>query len=402
VSEGPTLIKADEDRFDRLRRIPWWKQERLQAAKVLVIGAGALGNEVLKNLALLGVGNVFIADLDSIERSNLSRSILFRERDHGRPKAEVAAEAIRDVYPEMNAQWFHGDVIYGLGLGVFHWADLVIGGLDNREARLWINRYCWKTNTPLIDGATEILQGVVRVFVPPDGACYECTMSAADWDVLRERRGCEGMQPAGLPALRIPTTPITASIIAALQCQEAVKLLHGQAGLAGHGMVFNGIVNESYIFRINSKDSCNSHETLDEIVCLDQSAATTRLRELLERARADLGPEAMIEFNQELLIDLRCPRCEKVAAVLRPLGSVLESAAACPACGLNRQAVRAASVSGSEPFLDRTLAELGIPGFDIVAGRKGLKRIGYELSADGPALLGKLWRPSLQFAGGPS
>lgn len=248
----PVVQLAGDDRFDRLRRISWWNQDLMSAAKVLVIGAGALGNEVLKNLALLGAGNVFIADLDSIEPSNLSRSILFRERDSGRPKAQVAAEAIRDVYPGICVNWFQGDVIYDLGLGVFQWADVVIGGLDNREARLWINRYCWKTNTPFIDGATEILQGVVRVFVPPDGACYECTMSRADWDVLEERRGCAGMRPEGLPAVRVPTTPVTASIIAAIQCQEAIKILHGLEGLSGQGLVFNGVINDAYTLRSTS------------------------------------------------------------------------------------------------------------------------------------------------------
>lgn len=395
-------LQLEDDRFDRFRRIAWWNQDRLAAAKVLVIGAGALGNEVLKNLALLGVGHVFIADLDSIDRSNLSRSILFREGDAGRPKAQVAAEAVRAVYPEIKAQWFHGDVIYDLGLGVFDWADLVIGGLDNREARLWINRYCWKTNRPFIDGATEILQGVVRVFVPPDGSCYECTMSTADWQVLKERRGCDGMRPAGLPVVRIPTTPVTASIIAALQCQEAVKLLHGIKGLAGHGLVFNGLTNESYTFRINLRETCNSHETLDEIVRLDRSAGDMRLIELLERAHSDLGPGAVVEFNQELLIAFRCPGCKSEEPVLRPVGSVLETAAVCPSCRQNRQAVTASTVCGNESFLNRTFTELGIPRFDIVTGRKGLKQIGYQFSADGPAVMGPLWHSQTAATGGAS
>src|SRR5690349_7348674 len=94
-------IRLDDDRFDRLRRIPWWDQNRLQNAKVLVLGAGALGNEILKNLALMGVGNVLVADMDMVEPSNLSRSVLFRERDSGRPKAVVAAEAVRDIYPNV-------------------------------------------------------------------------------------------------------------------------------------------------------------------------------------------------------------------------------------------------------------------------------------------------------------
>lgn len=392
----------EDDRFDRFRRISWWDQGRLRSAKVLVIGAGALGNEVLKNLALLGVGHVFIADLDCIDRSNLSRSILFRETDSGRPKAQVAAEAIVNIYPEMETQWFHGDAIYSLGLGVFDWADLVIAGLDNREARLWINRYCWKTKKPFIDGATEVLQGVVRVFVPPDGACYECTMSAGDWEVLKERRGCDGMRPAGLPVVRIATTPVTASVVAALQCQEAVKLLHGMPSLSGYGLVFNGITNESYKFRINVKETCNSHECLDEIVHLDRSAGNMRLSELLEHAQRDLGQGAVIEFNQELLIDFQCPQCKTDESILQPVGTVTETRAVCPACRQNRQALRASSISGTEAFLDRTFSELGIPCFDIVAGRKALNRIGYQFATDGPAVLGPLWHSKAVATGGAS
>src|SRR2546430_799494 len=101
----PDAIRLDaDDRFDRLRRIPWWDQDRLRKAKVLVLGAGALGNEILKNLALMGVGNLFIADIGNVETSNLSRSVLFRERDAGRPKAVVAAETVRDIYPDINLQ----------------------------------------------------------------------------------------------------------------------------------------------------------------------------------------------------------------------------------------------------------------------------------------------------------
>src|SRR5258707_3325621 len=83
------LIIDESDRYGRLRLIPWWRQERLSAARVLVVGAGALGNEVLKNLALLGVGTVYVIDLDTIETSNLSRSVLFRAEDGGQSKAVV-------------------------------------------------------------------------------------------------------------------------------------------------------------------------------------------------------------------------------------------------------------------------------------------------------------------------
>ena len=94
ISESD-LHLSSEDRFDRFRLIGWWDQERLAKSRVLVIGASALGNEIIKNLAMLGVGNLFITDLDRIENSNLSRSILYREADNGLGKAEVAARGTR-------------------------------------------------------------------------------------------------------------------------------------------------------------------------------------------------------------------------------------------------------------------------------------------------------------------
>src|SRR5262245_3586710 len=166
-----------DDRFARFRLISWWDQERLREARVLVIGAGALGNEIIKNLALLGVGQLFVADLDRIELSNLSRSVLFRGSDCGQEKARVAAAGARELFPEMCVQPFVGNVVYDLGLGIYRWADVIIGGLDNREARVAMNQAAAKVGKPWIDGAIERLDGVARVFDPRSGPCYECTMS---------------------------------------------------------------------------------------------------------------------------------------------------------------------------------------------------------------------------------
>ncbi len=381
---------TEEDRFDRLRRIAWWDQTRLRAARILVIGAGALGNEILKNLALLGVGNILVADLDVIENSNLSRSVLYRERDHGRRKAEVAAERVKDIYPETNVHWFHGDVVYELGLGAYAWADLVIAGVDNREARLHINRSCWKTGVPWIDGATEVLQGVVRVFIPPDGPCYECTLSEADREILKQRERCGGLRPDEIEQGRTPTTPTTASIIAALESQEAIKLLHGLEVLAGRGMIFNGLSYDTYLVSYQADPECVSHETHEEIIKLDRASWQTTLRALLAEAHSRLGAGAILEFNHELLIAFHCPNCDTSEAVFKPLGATLESAARCPACVQPRRPESVRIVTGAEAFLDRTLAEMGMPPYDIVGARKGFSQIGFELSGDAPSVLGPL------------
>ena len=97
---------------------------------------------------------------------------------------------------------------------------------------------------------------------------------------------------------------------------------------------------------------------------------------------------------------LRCPRCGTQEAVRRPLGSVSERAAACPGCGRDRSPYKVRSIEGGEGFLDRSFADIGVPLFDIVAGRRGLARIGYEFSADGPRVLGPLCRSDERFEGG--
>jgi len=399
---GPPLhitLDEPEDRFDRLRLISWWDQRRLSDAKVLVVGAGALGNEIVKNLALLGVGHVLIADLDRIENSNLSRSILYRASDNGKFKADVAAAAARDIYPGIAAHSFVGNIVYDLGLGVFRWADLIIGGLDNREARLSINRGAFKLNKPWIDGAIEQIQGVARVFVPDtpgaeSAPCYECTMSKTDWQLLANRRSCNLLSRSQMEQGKTPTTSTIASIIAAVQCQEAVKLLHGMETIAGKGWVFNGLATDAYTTDYQRKADCLSHDPLEEIVSLPHGIHTLTAAQLLAIARQAVGNNAVLELSRDVLEKLVCPGCGQEEELFVSLGRVNESKARCPHCGAPHRDVKLFHrISGNESFIGRTLANLGVPPFDIVTAREGERRVGFELSADAGAVLGPLHAP---------
>src|SRR5882724_5220317 len=141
-SNMATPIQLAEGRFARLEAIEWWDQSLLSRSRVLVIGAGALGNEVIKNLALLGIGEIVIVDMDRVELSNLSRSILFNEQDDGRSKAECAARQAQKIFGGLRVRPITGNVLADLGLGYFRRADVVIGALDNREARVFVNSAC--------------------------------------------------------------------------------------------------------------------------------------------------------------------------------------------------------------------------------------------------------------------
>jgi len=385
---GPLSLAAEdleEGRYHRLELIPWWDRQRLAEARVLVVGAGALGNEIIKNFALLGLGHVFIIDLDTIELSNLTRSVLFREEDLGRPKAEMAARRANLINPTIRCYPIVGDVMYDLGLGFFREMDLVVGGLDNREARLAINQNCWRVNTPWIDGAIEVLHGVARVFVPPDSACYECTMNEDDYKLLSIRRSCALLSREEMAEGKVPTTPTTASVIAGIQVQEAVKLLHRRPDLpvlAGRGYFFNGLSFDSYVVEYTRRDDCLSHETYEEIESHPGRADDTTLRAMLEVVRDRLGPEAVLDFPREIVSALVCPQCKTSEPVFNVLGRIGENRGRCPQCGRVREPEMTHSITGSEPFLDKTLAEVGVPPYDIVSGRVGLEMVHWLLAGD--------------------
>jgi molybdopterin/thiamine biosynthesis adenylyltransferase len=387
--DGPAA--QAEDRFARFRLISWWDQERLAKARILVIGAGALGNEIVKDLALLGVGRVFVADRDRIENSNLSRSILFRERDCGRPKALVAAERAREIYPAIQIQPFSGNIVYDLGAGVYRWADVILGGLDNREARVAINQAAARAGKVWIDGAIERLDGVARVFDPATGPCYECTMGENDWKMLEARRSCALLSRDEMELGKVPTTPTTASIIAGIQVQEAIKYLHGLDGIAGQGFVFDGTFHQSYLVTYTRKPDCPSHEADDPVEVLSWQAGATRAGDLLERARSDLGPDAVIEIGRDLLASLHCAACHLDEPVFASLGKVTEAQGLCPKCGRPRVPAFFHKIDGRDlGLLDLTLSQIGIPPWDVLAGRAGMEERFYELGGDRALVLGPL------------
>src|SRR6185295_1634946 len=218
-----TIRVLPEDRYDRQRLIPWWEQERLAAARVLVIGAGALGNEILKLLALSGVGHIMIFDMDRIEVSNLSRTVLFKETDAGALKAEVAAERVSELNAHTIAVGRAQNIMHELGLGVFLWADVVICGLDNREARMFVNASCARTKRTWIDGAIEGLSGIVRVFDPARTACYECTMNETDRKLVRDRLSRVKIARAALEQCRVPPVGEAVELIDAMEGEVAIK-----------------------------------------------------------------------------------------------------------------------------------------------------------------------------------
>ena len=374
----------EEDRYARLRLIPWWDQDKLKQASIMVVGAGALGNELIKNLALLGIGKIYIFDMDRIESTNLTRAVLFRREDVGHFKAEVAAERARQMNPDVYAKGFVANIIDDVGLGVFRRMDVVLGGLDNREARLAINQACYKVNKPWVDGAIEALNGFARVFVPGHGACYECTMTETDWMLINKRKSCALLTHEQMNEGKIPTTPTSSSIIAGVQVQEMLKLLHSDRNLptlAGKGFVFNGLTDDSYVVEYQEKPDCMSHDIYESIEEMPWSTDKTTLGEILQVIKNDLGENAVLEFDRNIAITAHCS-CGGSKTLLCPVHKLRGEMLLCDHCGATMQFSSAHMLHGDEDFLEKTPAEIGIPPLHIVCGRTGTTMKYYEFTGD--------------------
>lgn len=373
------------DRYHSLAISSVWTLSTVRQARALVVGGGALGNEVCKNLAMMGVSTIVIVDRDTVATANLTRSVFFRESDHGRFKTEVLAERIRDLNPDVNVITMTGDLEAVLGTGLLRRMDMVFSCLDSRLARRSLNRLCEKVGVAWVDGAMEDLFGEVAAFVPGDGPCYECGLTELDRQMISEARSCRGIALQKLSSGKVPTTSTMGSIVAALQVQEGMKLLHRQPrrSLAGKRLVINGIVNDFYKVEIERKIGCAGHIRFGAISNVQEfNADGTLAVEVLARYRNDTGADGYLELGREILVQLKCPGCGAAEESVQPLTQIGETAALCPTCGEMRVPETTHLVTSESPLADWTLARLGIPRLDVVEVRGSSGPRWYEMTGD--------------------
>ncbi|MEM2187943.1 MAG: ThiF family adenylyltransferase [Nitrososphaerota archaeon] len=168
-----TEERRDLERYDRQVRIEGWDQENLTRAKIVVVGVGATGCEVAKNLALMGIGKLVLVDNDVVELSNLSRQMLFLDDNLGEPKAIVAADRLRKMNPLVKVEPIFDDV-RNLDESIFEEADVLVSCLDNWPVRRWLNSLAVALNKPLVDVAMEGFYANLQIVIPKKTACLEC------------------------------------------------------------------------------------------------------------------------------------------------------------------------------------------------------------------------------------
>lgn len=283
--------------------LSWFNKDNVESARVMVVGCGALGNEVLKNLALFGVGHIVVVDFDVVEYSNLTRSILFTHGDAqcGLPKVEVVAKRIKQINPAIEVTTICGDISHDVGLGLIRRMDVVVGCLDSRLARYRLNRLCMRAGVPWVDGGIDGLEGTARVFRLGEN-CYACNLGTEALKDLSRRVSCASIIERNHRAARVATTPIVASIIGAIQAQEALKLIHLEqlqqgkfTSLCGKMLYYEGqYLTWKMVSFVGYDDECPEHEHWSEILesslCRSMSigAVLEQLRDMLNVERAEI------------------------------------------------------------------------------------------------------------------
>lgn len=375
------FAEIQESRYDRHQLITWWDQNKVSNAKVIVVGAGALGNEVLKLLALIGIGEITLIDYDRIARSNLARMVLFRETDVGKPKVQVAAKRLRELNPEVRVRPIQEDLRFALGLGEYREANLVFGCLDSVNARWALNRKCLQAGVEWIDGGISDFHGTVARYSPKEGACYECNFTTRTIERFNRRYSCPFGLIHSLAEEKVPTTAMTTSVIAALQVQQGLLQLHNlEEGLqAGQRLTLYLKPFRLVIDTLPFNPHCLSHHPLPEKVYRGEYSPHLTLQQVFAMALNYETGLTTLQLPYEFVVEFYCSNCKRRKKVLRPKEKVKQEDAPCPDCGELRTPTILSSVTGTSPLMRLTLAQLRIPPKEILEFQGNGQRIYLQL-----------------------
>src|SRR2546427_6105624 len=213
-----TLAQAELVRYSRHLILPdvgITGQEKLKAARVLLIGAGGLGAPAALYLAAAGVGTLGLVDFDNVDVTNLQRQILHGTKDVGRPKLQSAGARIADVNPHVRLETYETALTSKNALDIFSGYDIVVAGTDNYATRYLVSDACVLTGNPNVYGSIFRFEGQASVFWAERGPCYRC---------LYPEPPPPGLVPSCAEGGVLGVLP---GIIGAIQANEAIKIILG-------------------------------------------------------------------------------------------------------------------------------------------------------------------------------
>jgi molybdopterin/thiamine biosynthesis adenylyltransferase len=371
------------ERYARHALIDWFDQERIKRERIVVVGAGAVGNEVIKNLALLGIGELHVFDRDLIEVHNLTRSVLFRDSDIGKPKAVCAADRARELDASVIVAPHVGDFWSTLRLTDVQAASAVFCCVDNFEARIRLNRLCAIAGTPFVNVGIDSRFVVVEHFpfrtewVAP---CYECALPPSAYAAMATRYSCGWLRRIAGAERKIPTTIITASAAGALAVSVYLRSLSAPDAASAFRYFqdsFNGIATRTEIGRTDGCAGCADLLPARVVVTAPRSATSA----LAALDAVAVGP---LLFSDRVLTHIACPTCEPGnpgTLVFERADAHDETLMLCPTCNERSRTIRIQEEFSLGELRER-YAGCHLPGKFVTATVNGDLQVFVELEGD--------------------
>src|SRR5215471_17912070 len=297
-------------------------QQRLKAARVLVVGAGGLGSPLALYLAAAGVGHLGLVDFDAVDLTNLQRQILHGTADVGRPKLASARERIADVNPHVRLETYETRLTSANALEIIRGHDLVVDGTDNFATRYLVNDACVLLGVPNVYGSIFRFEGQASVFATAEGPCYRC---------LYRDPPPPGLVPSCAEGGVLGILP---GIVGCIQALETIKLIIGKGKpLIGRLVLFDALhlrFRELKLRKNPECPACGEHPTIDHLIDYEEFCGIRGQEAEPMAAVPEITPvelKRMIDEGRDFrLVDVREPHefdiCRIPGSVLMPLGDV--------------------------------------------------------------------------------
>jgi sulfur-carrier protein adenylyltransferase/sulfurtransferase len=297
------LTPADRERYSRhlvLREIGVAGQEKLKAARVLVIGAGGLGSPSALYLAASGVGTIGVIDFDSVDVSNLQRQVIFDTASVGTPKAAAARARLLSLNPHIDLVAHQVELRADNVLQLFGRYDIVLDGTDRFGTRYLSNDACVILRKPLVSAAIHRFEGQAMTYVPDRGPCYRCLFPAPPG---------EGLVPNCAEAGVLGVLP---GVMGTIQATEAIKLIVGAGEpLLGRLLTYDALAMRFEEFRFKRRADCavcGDHPTITVPQDAPQLCTAEALASVRTLTATEVSTLLKERAGQAAVVDVREPR----------------------------------------------------------------------------------------------
>ncbi len=296
-------------------------QERIKAARVLLVGAGGLGSPAALYLAAAGVGTLGLVDFDVVDMTNLQRQVLHGTSQVGRPKLESARDRIADMNPHVNVETYETRLTSANALDIMATYDIIVDGTDNFATRYLTNDACVMLGKPNVYGSIFRFEGQASVFATADGPCYRCLFPSPPPPELVPSCA-EGGVLGVLPGL-----------VGTIQATETLKLILGAGEpLVGRLLLIDAMQMRFHTVQVSRDPECPACGTreITSLIDYDAYCGVPGVTPEHTREPGDVTPKELAEMRATrddfTLLDVREPYEWQIARIdgaeLIPLGTL--------------------------------------------------------------------------------